>query len=58
MKEKDYENKVQNKDLENEFSLIESMKEELEKASKSSLRMYNRTLKLLRKLDRVGRSLS
>lgn len=57
MKEKDYENGVQNKSLENEFSLIESMKEELEKVSKANLRMYNKTLKLLRKLDRVGRSL-
>jgi hypothetical protein len=43
MKEKDYENGVQNKSLENEFSLIESMKEELEKVSKANLRMYNKT---------------
>ena len=46
-------NKINNK----ENALFESMKTELEVLSKSNLRMYNKALKLIRKIDREGRRL-
>ena len=48
----------ENEASENDISIIQTLKEEIEKVSKNNLRMYNKTLKLLRKLDRVGRSLN
>ena len=50
MNKKTYKNESEN-------NLFESVKEELQVLSKSYLRNYNKTLKLIRKIDRKAGSL-